>query len=52
MNLHMIDLNLLVAFDALITERSVSRAAKNWVLPSRQSATPSSGCAICSKTKF
>jgi DNA-binding transcriptional LysR family regulator len=28
MNLHMVDLNLLVAFDALVAERSVSRAAE------------------------
>jgi hypothetical protein len=34
-NLSRLDLNLLVAFDALLTERSVTRAAARWASANR-----------------
>jgi len=48
MNLNSLDLNLLVALDALLLEASVSRAAMRIGLCSRPPAMRCSGCAGCS----
>jgi hypothetical protein len=47
-DLRRFDLNLLVVFDVLMTERSVTRAAERLGAPSRPSAIRCRGCASSS----
>ena len=47
-DLRRFDLNLLVVFEVLMTERSVNRAAERLDAPNRRSATRCRGCAASS----